>query len=426
MSTPTAFTLFSGGGLADVGMKAAGFQVVGAVEYDARIAEVYALNHGADHLRVADVAEVDYRPWSGVEWGHVSPSCKNASQANSTATETEQDRRSATAVCRMLREARPRFFTLENVGGYRTFDSFAMILAELRDLGYSVRYALEQAANYGVPQTRRRLILRACRDGERLGPLAPTHCEGGKQDWSGRALLRPWVGWYAAIEDLIDGLPESELAEWQKKRLDPEKLATCLVSSGNPNRNGDIAYSLDRPSVTVIAEEPRSPLKALLVHPNAQNHFFVSRAGEEPSYTVATFEHGTPKAVLVESKNANQQFGDGLRWECEPATSVITDGKPSHVPKAILLNKHDDKWGDGLREAVAPAFTIPALSENRYRALLEHSRCVRMTPRALARFQGVPDTYVLPEKGSLACCVIGNGVPPPLMRVLGDAWRAML
>jgi site-specific DNA-cytosine methylase len=34
-----------------------------------------------------------------------------------------------------------------------------------------------------------------------------------------------------------------------------------------------------------------------------------------------------------------------------------------------------------------------------------------MTPRALARFQSVPDSYQLPDSNALACRVIGNGVP---------------
>jgi site-specific DNA-cytosine methylase len=36
---------------------------------------------------------------------------------------------------------------------------------------------------------------------------------------------------------------------------------------------------------------------------------------------------------------------------------------------------------------------------------------VKMTPRALARFQSVPDSYQLPESRALASRVIGNGVP---------------
>lgn len=46
-----------------------------------------------------------------------------------------------------------------------------------------------------------------------------------------------------------------------------------------------------------------------------------------------------------------------------------------------------------------------------------------MIPRALARFQSVPDTYELPDKDSLACTVIGNGVPCRLMEAVINANR---
>jgi site-specific DNA-cytosine methylase len=56
------------------------------------------------------------------------------------------------------------------------------------------------------------------------------------------------------------------------------------------------------------------------------------------------------------------------------------------------------------------------------RAWLSQGRVVRMTPRALARFQAFPDTYALPDGAALACRVIGNAVPPLLMQRIGDNW----
>ena len=53
---------------------------------------------------------------------------------------------------------------------------------------------------------------------------------------------------------------------------------------------------------------------------------------------------------------------------------------------------------------------------NPMRAWLSSGRVVKMTPRALARFQSLPDSYILPDKASLACTVIGNMVPSLLMQ----------
>lgn len=257
-------TLFSGGGLADLGMRAAGFRTVAAVEHDAAIGACYRVNHPEAALHVARVEDVDYRPYAGVDALWASPSCQSASVANQSGGETEADRSAAAAIVRCLREARPRVVAMENVWGYSRFDSFASILQALTELGYSFRFAHENAASHGVPQTRKRLILRAVLKG-RVPPLLPTHCQGGDTgglfgDECGKS---PWVGWYAALSapewgpDLLPDLPLSWLpkgrpcprdsrarecresedcrghwASWQKKRL-PAELASLLVGGAN-------------------------------------------------------------------------------------------------------------------------------------------------------------------------------------------------
>ena len=66
--------------------------------------------------------------------------------------------------------------------------------------------------------------------------------------------------------------------------------------------------------------------------------------------------------------------------------------------------------------ASQPAYTLPSTSgASRHKAWLQHGRVVKMTPRALARFQSFPDEYILPESSALACKGIGNAVPPLMM-----------
>ncbi len=66
-----------------------------------------------------------------------------------------------------------------------------------------------------------------------------------------------------------------------------------------------------------------------------------------------------------------------------------------------------------MRSDGEPWFTVTTGgSKHPVRAWLQCGRVVAMTPRALARFQSFPDTYVLPEKKSLASFGIGNAVSP--------------
>lgn len=364
-------TLFSGGGGVEALLKDA-IDFRHAVEYDPQIAAVYRANHG-DHIQVADVCQVDYTTWGALDYLHASPVCKNASQAKTGAAESDTDIQTAMAVVRCMDATRPRVFTLENVGGYQKFEAYRRICRALDRLGYMWHAEVLNSADYGVPQTRRRLILRAV-----LGSLLP-------------GLPPPvrWVGWYAAIEDLIPTLPESKFAAWQLPLLPDYITGGLLVHSTDmrsmPTRNaGDPAFTVLASSFR-DSHAPGGQPRAFIVEGQTGTygtHMNVCGA-DRPNRTIsASAEKRPARAYLIESKNANQQFGDGLRRDDEPATTVVTDHKPSHQPKA---------W-------------------------LAAGRVVRMTPRALARFQSIPDSFILPDKASLACTVIGNAVPSLLMR----------
>lgn len=488
MTRPTLLSLFSGGGLVEAGAVAAGYEPVGAVEFDPAIAAVYAANHG-DHVRVSPVEDVDYRPWAGVYAVWASPSCKNASVANANAGEAPEDYAAAAAIVRCLRETRPQVFVLENVQGYAKFASFQTVLCGLRELGYRYRWSVENAANYAVPQTRKRLILRAVRSGD-VPDLTATHCEGGSQGMFAEHDLLPWVGWYAAVEDLLPTCPESKLAEWQIARM-PAKLETMLLGGGNTSaeqaapgvgvsasvpptrcvagnsdrwravlvegvhRTGGDLTAVDRedPSFTVKASSMRRPVNATraVMVSNAKTEYSDGlRDGGDPALCTTSQHNGRLRAVLVDGQNVIGEGRGGevaVKGQAEPALTV-----PSSVarglPRAVLVtNQGDQPTGTDIRAAKCfeerepagpiisgsasrsravlvnqdskpgtvnaeePAFTIVG-QPNRVniRALLEQCRTVSMTPRCLARFQSVPDEYILPEKTGLACTVIGNGV----------------
>src|ERR1017187_846984 len=126
---------------------------------------------------------------------------------------------------RVVREARPRFFVMENVKGilsaavrHRPLDkrgpgwpalsrneelgsALRVIRRELADLGYYVVFGLLNCADYGVPQKRYRVVFIGSRDGELIDLPKPTHAEisNGKPEW---VTLRN------ALDDLDDKKPE--------------------------------------------------------------------------------------------------------------------------------------------------------------------------------------------------------------------------
>lgn len=444
-------TLFSGFGGVEARLKGR-VQFVRAIEYDPKIAAVYRRNFG-DHVMVKDVRDEDFSTWGELDYGHASPVCKRASAANQWATETQEDVETAMAVCRFLRACRPRAFTLENVQQYATatgidgkpgFKAYRLICAELNQMGYLWNPEIINAADFGVPQTRKRLIVRAVRD--RFLPSLPPPV--------------PWVGWYRALqaEQMIEVLPPSRFADWQIKRLaksglsfavgndrstdhqggvygatlryEDEPIMTIkathytprafLVDSQNANATGHITTrKSEDPALTVTANMnakgyPRALLlsnaatmdmreseapaltvtstthvkaampRALLIDSrNARIDDTLSmRDGELPALTVAAGSKGYPRALLIDSKNTSQDWGKGYREDGEPAPTVVTDHKPSHQPRAILVPGANNFTA---HDQDSPSVTITG-------------HVVRMTPRALAVFQSLPSWYEFPRR----------------------------
>jgi DNA (cytosine-5)-methyltransferase 1 len=114
---------------------------------------------------------------------------------------------------RVVREARPEAFVLENVQGltYRTHKAqFDRLLAALRELGYNPQWKVLLAADYGIPQLRRRVFVVGRRDGQRFYFPEATH-----SGWSERTNVvdpskLPYVTVREVLQDLLFGEREAE------------------------------------------------------------------------------------------------------------------------------------------------------------------------------------------------------------------------
>ncbi len=312
----------------------------------------------------------------------------------------------AQAVCRFIEALRPAVFTLENVWAYRQSRSWALIEDTLFRLGYLPDVQHLNAADFGVPQTRKRMIVRAVRGG--FAPALPAPV--------------PWVGWYAAIEDLIPTLSESHFAPWQLERL-PEELASFLVAGSKaPNGVQIVKRNPDEPASTVVASGDRLITRAFLM--TGQGSGEESRGGlrdsVEPALTVtASSRKGLVSAFLVHP--TDQRTMPVVDRE-EPSFTVVGNHGNGNMPRVYLVDGKLSNSGKDLqiRQREDPSTTVVSSQSamKDARAWLSKGRVVKMTPRALARFQSFPDSYQLPEKAWLACKGIGNAVPPlPMQRI---------
>jgi DNA (cytosine-5)-methyltransferase 1 len=128
---------------------------------------------------------------------------------------------------RVVRESRPEAFVLENVQGltYKTHRAqFDRLLRALGELGYNPQWRTLLAADYGVPQLRRRVFVVGRRDGERFEFPEPTHSGWSERDRKIDVSKIPHVTAAQAFEDLprLSEVTDEEIVEGQYGELAAE------------------------------------------------------------------------------------------------------------------------------------------------------------------------------------------------------------
>jgi DNA (cytosine-5)-methyltransferase 1 len=88
-----------------------------------------------------------------------SPECTNHTCAKGGRPRDEDSKRTARYVINFARELSPRWIILENVVHMRSWHGYDPLITDLEELGYNVRPEVLDSAEFGVPQTRRRLFL---------------------------------------------------------------------------------------------------------------------------------------------------------------------------------------------------------------------------------------------------------------------------
>ena len=168
----TAVDLFAGAGGATQGLKNAGFSVLAAIELDAAAGRTFSANHPEVLPFWEDIASLSpsaIRKCLELERGALTllkacPPCQGFSTLGAGAGDDARNDIVA-EVWRFLRDFRPKVFVVENVPGLKKDRRFERLLRQSRSVGYSVRTYVVDAANFGVPQRRRRLIAIGLRGG---------------------------------------------------------------------------------------------------------------------------------------------------------------------------------------------------------------------------------------------------------------------
>lgn len=219
----TAISLFSGAGGLDLGTEAAGYVVSAAVEWDRDAAET--MEKHFDHLTspvirrsILDVPTKEIMEAAGLRQGErpdlliggppCTPFSKSGFWLEWKREGLDPDASLLQAYTRVLREARPHRFVLENVYAltYKNKASrpaFERLMREIDEAGYHAVPKVLNAADYGVPQARPRLFVIGVPKDEPL-PSHPQPTHGGQ--WERRSsgdAERPHVTAGEALEGLV-------------------------------------------------------------------------------------------------------------------------------------------------------------------------------------------------------------------------------
>jgi len=159
----SALDLFAGIGGSSHGARLAGVQVKAAVDVWNLARDTYVDNHPGVHFfggkcEYLSAAKVR-RDIGAIDLIIASPECTSHTCAKGSARRSEASRRTAFEVVRFARKLKPRWIIVENVVHMRSWTRYRTWIAALERLGYKVREQVLNAAEFGVPQSRRRLFV---------------------------------------------------------------------------------------------------------------------------------------------------------------------------------------------------------------------------------------------------------------------------
>lgn len=180
-------SLFSGAGGLDIGFHDVGFDIIESVEIEEKFCQTLKLNSGkGKRFNNSKVNCIDIREYTGNHLGNIDfiiggPPCQTFSaagrRANGVLGTTDARGVLFREYVRLLQELSPVGFLFENVYGIigaQGGEAWKEILESFSDVGYKLYYRIVDAADYGVPQHRERLIIVGLKDGEFKFPR-PTH-----------------------------------------------------------------------------------------------------------------------------------------------------------------------------------------------------------------------------------------------------------
>jgi DNA (cytosine-5)-methyltransferase 1 len=379
---PAALSLFSGCGGFCEGIESSGIAIRAAVEWDRFACQTYRHNFPNTPLVEGDIHQFltpdsNHKTEYGLEGLDLvfgGPPCQGFSQIGTRNLDDERNELYK-QYTRIVATLRPRVFLMENVPNLALMNKGhfkKLILEEFASLGYSNAIMLRVSADdFGVPQTRQRVIFVGTRDEDRFPYDLQSFCESVLDE---HKVDRPVTVWEALCDLPAEVVHSGEVLPYSRVRKPSNFLK-------------DMRLDYDGPRYTKQAKRARGHSgKTLKLH----NHH--------------TKEIQARRAHLI---------------------SLLAPGmKADSLPKEIWNNKRPEKW-----RRLHPDLPSHTILAQMHRDLSEwvHPTLNRwITVREAARLQSFHDGFVFVGSEWQQLKQIGNAVPPLLGFVLGKLAQQIL
>lgn len=286
-------SLFSGAGGLDLGLIRAGNEVIWANDIDKDAVETYKENIGK-HIVCDDIKNIKIEDIPNADVVVGGFPCQGFSQANLLRTVDDDRNLLYKFFYSTIKIKQPRYFIAENVKGILSLgkgEVIRKIVADFEAAGYITTVNLVNMANYGVPQTRQRVIIIGQRKDISKEMLfhfpQPTNSKDGKE-------LPKWV----SIKEAIDHFPDPD------KENDVINHIYSAYKVEYRNFTGHRKTDPDKPSPTILARGNGKGGVCAIPHYNGKRRLSIRESASVQTFPEEFHFHGTMNSCYRQIGNA--------------------------------------------------------------------------------------------------------------------------